>query len=94
MQTQKKHRKDIRINNELTVGIIHEIGLQVYHPYNMLIPLELPGYWIVHDEITDVKFTLEALEYYIGITMAILTNLAEAVAGGAARTTGAGALLR
>jgi hypothetical protein len=52
--------------------------VQVYHPYNIDTSkfLELPGYWNVHDELAEIKFTLEALEYYTGVTKAKVTSLA------------------
>jgi len=34
--------------------IIDETGLQVYHPYNILLPLTFSGYWNVHDEIEGI----------------------------------------
>jgi hypothetical protein len=58
--------EDITINNELIVGtnntIIDETGLQIYHPYNIIIPFELEGYWNVHSEIESIYFVLEVIE--------------------------------
>jgi hypothetical protein len=57
VEAQDITAQDITINNELSVGtntLIDQTGVQVYHPYNILIPLELPGYWNVHDELAEI----------------------------------------
>ena len=79
--------------------IIDETGLQVYHPYNILLPFTFSGYWNVHDQIEGIKIEdnfqnlqLEIIEATLGITKANLTSLAAAVAAGTPIAAAVGSL--
>ena len=84
--------------------LIDETGLQVYHPYNLLLPLTPSGYWNVHDKIEAIQvenaiteLELIQINTALGLTAASLSSVAtittpSAIAAGAGALFGTNAL--
>lgn len=88
---------------EITVGtnnvIVDQTGLQVYHPYNLELPLVFSGFWNVHDEIENIQilndyqnFEINVICAKLGITQATLSAIQSEVLAGTALSTAVGSV--